>query len=50
MLVKTVRVIKADKIFTLKRSLIKKKVARVNKDLFDQVMAEILKLTATKPN
>jgi len=38
--------IKVDKIFTLKQSLIKKKIGRVNKKLFTQLRKEILKLTA----
>ncbi len=36
--------IKVDKIFTLKQTLVKKRIARVNKKVFNQVRKEILKL------
>ncbi|GBE18705.1 pemK-like protein [archaeon BMS3Abin16] len=36
--------IKADKIFTLEQSIIKKKVARVNKRVFEKVKGELKKL------
>lgn len=36
--------IKVDKIFALKQSLIKRKVGKINKKLFDKVGKEVLKL------
>lgn len=36
--------IKVDKIFTLKQSLIKKKIGKISKELFKEVRKEIIKL------
>ncbi len=42
--------IKVDKIFTLKQTLVKKRIARIDKKIFDQVRKELLKLTASETN
>ncbi len=36
--------IKVDKLFTLQKSIIKKKIGRVNKEIFDMVKTEFFKL------
>jgi len=39
--------IKVDKMFTLKQTLVKKRIARINKKTFDRVRKELLKLTTS---